>query len=572
MISNLSLGKILNKNWKLTSSPSGASTNGEASRLMETFLNCPLEIDIKAAETKFNTLYPNGSIIINDLNFSPNEHIKLSGIKVYKLSDISLSEIGGRLSAVIQIKLETTLDCLGYVTSFLTFNSEARITSSIVLDSATLELDPSLAQFSIMKITNWTCEFLSNNQTAPDVSLPAPSHNSTWYEYFNSKAKATFNYAKDVTFNTSNYLASINTPFSVSNYFLRILANRYLMPKLNRFIFHFFAKNYFSKEIILKIAMQLSKPRKVYEDYNIWIAMQPKTIYIGQVEISAGKLKVPLEFKTEGMVSFGVKPALNPRVENIQIVAQSTKPLGEFKAILPLILSYEILTKIAQDKLRGMNIPLGLESDVKIDPNPILPTAQGMSFRQRIQNKAFKASDQVLKIKDKVLKAAMPPIYIDDVRVYKGFGSFIVIELKLRGGLKGDYKVAVLPVYDNLQETLAFKDFAMDHSGVILANKLDIKRSLLKVGDTLFHGQLLKKLQSLSIPVRPYIEHLVTYLSNLLETSFSTAVPNFNINNVATINITRCNIGPIDITGAEMQTEVTIEGRAQINANERMNA
>jgi hypothetical protein len=242
--------------------------------------------------------------------------------------------------------------------------------------------------------------------------------------------------------------------------------------------------------------------------------------------------------------SIGQKPHLRFNGDSIRVESRSTVPVGDFRASFPIYMSYLGITNMVQHQLLGRYITAdGLEDKDGLGGAHV-PVGRPHSVRQKITKK--------------IAKKVVGSSCINGVRVSKGSGSLIVVELKLKGSFNGNYKVALSPLYDAQKEEIYFDDYKFDQRGVVKGDKLDIRGSVLKIADVFFHEDILKLLKRhLVIPLRPHIDQTLNSVNDYLKKDPA-------VKNVAGVEVTHLSINKINLTSAEILVLVAARGNATI--------
>lgn len=505
----------------------------------DSHIHFPIEINLRSLQDKLNKEIQNGTRIVDMPDFFKiNQTTGVSCVRVYKVSDLIIAEVGGLLHVTIHIRLEARVQhasaILGSADYEVSGSAKIKMISSLAL-SDNLELNSSSTRFEIEKIIDWGTQ--SSFQAAP-IAQPQPAND--WWIYLMGSATSVLNYTKDSVVSVFSNAGKIAAP---------PIFNSVIIPRyLNDYIFGYVAENYCSKQAVTTRLYEVCKATEVNSDYGIWYVIQPRTIYTNQPIISEGKIKVNLEMHAEFETSIGQKPYLRFNRDNIRIASRSIVPVGEFKACMPVCISYFGITGIVQHKMLGRYITAnGLEDKDGLDgifPNEVSASTHIDSVRKKITKK--------------IAKKAVGVSCIHGVHVYKGSGSSIVVELKLKGSFNGKYKLAFSPIYDVQKEEIRFDDYKLDQSGPVMDHRLGIRGSLLKLADVFFHDDILKLIKRhLVIPLRPHMDKTLSSVNDYLKMTPA-------IRNIVGIEVAKLSLKKINFTKNEIVVLVTTTGKATI--------
>ncbi len=512
----------------------------------ESYIHLPIEIDLKYLEGKLNNKIRNGSKIIDmpdyrDLGYG----FGVPYLRIYKLADLKIAEFGGKLHVTLPIEVEfrlkrTTSKYFGTPDFENSVKMTVKMVSPLVL-SDNLELEPSLTNFTLEQIFSiGKPRHSARLAIAPAPAIapypapaiapapaPAPAPVQNDYGFF-----AIINNVKNVVNTTISYVQGgfkiaklcvqdgLKTTKDTAKEFLldygAVPISNIVLNYLNGFVFQAIAENFLSRDAIARRLSDVCWPKEVNTNYHIWYAIQPLTIYMNKPTITLGKIKVDLEVYAKFETSVGEKPYLRFNADHIRVESRSIAPLGDFKASMPIYISYSGITEVLQKKMLKKYItakgledldnptvsqtpPNGLDNLDNPTVNPTVsqtpPVSRSHSIREKITKK-------IKKIAEKVVGSSC----IQGVNVSKGPGSMIMIKLKLKGAFNGDYTVAVSPVIDAKKQEIHFDDYRIDQRGIIRNRKSDPLGSVLKIADVFFHDRILKLIkQYLVIPLDPYI-------------------------------------------------------------------
>lgn len=502
----------------------------------ESYIHLPIEIDLRSLQDKLNRAIQNGTKLVDMPNYlGIGAGTGVSNVRVYKVSDLIIAEVGGMLHITIHVKVEARVrhgsSYMGNHEYEVSGSAKIKMISSLLL-SDNLELNPSSTKLEIEEIIDWGAQ---SSTQAPVPIQPQPANG--WWTYLMGGATSILNYTKD----SAASIFSRAGKMAVAPIFNSVIIPKYL----NMYIFGYIAENYCSKQAVVRRLYDVCEAKEVNTDYHIWYAIQPRTIYTNQPVIAAGKIRVNLEMHAEFETSIGQKPHLRFNGDHIRVESRSTVPVGDFKASFPICMTYLGITDIVQHKLLGRYITAsGLEDKDGLDGAPVSPVGRPHGIRQKI----------IKKIAKKVVGSSC----INGVRVSKGLGSLIVVELKLKGSFNGNYKLALSPLYDAQKEEIHFDDYKFDQRGITMDHKPDIRGSALKIADVFLHNDILKLIKRhLVIPLKPHMDQTLNSVNDYLKKTPT-------IKNIAGVEVTSLSVNKINLTNAEIVVLIAARGNATI--------
>ena len=192
------------------------------------------------------------------------------------------------------------------------------------------------------------------------------------------------------------------------------------------------------KPYILNALDQVSKPVEVNKDYHVWFAMQPVELYTNQAVIANKKISVSLGMKAYLETSVNSKPTLSFDKTKL-VLSAIDKPSSDFGISVAGIITYQAAAELMQKNFNGQTFQSGGKS-----------------------------------------------ITVTSVNLWGKDGKMIV-ELGMQGSVNGNFYLAGVPMFNQ-----ATKEVYLDKVEFVL----DSKNKLLKVGDWLAHGVILKKLEA----------------------------------------------------------------------------
>ncbi len=190
------------------------------------------------------------------------------------------------------------------------------------------------------------------------------------------------------------------------------------------------------KPYVLDALQAFSEPVKVNDEYESWFTMQPVEVYATKATVANQKITANLGLKTYLETSIGTKPSLTFDRNAILLKAVDKMP-DEFKANLAAFASYSYASQVVQKNFDGQKFESGNRS-----------------------------------------------VTVNKVDLWGKDGKMIVA-VNLSGAVNGDFYLTGVPAYNP-----STKEVYLDQVNFVL----DSKNKLLKVGDWLAHGLILKKM------------------------------------------------------------------------------
>ncbi|MHC1708763.1 MAG: DUF4403 family protein [Bacteroidales bacterium] len=205
------------------------------------------------------------------------------------------------------------------------------------------------------------------------------------------------------------------------------------------------ADNLNLKKEMENLWINIQKPVKVNEEYNVWLSVLPQEIYSTPITGKAGMIRHTVGIKSVTEAFVGKEPVVTP-VKTVPKLTISGKIEDDFKINLAADLSYDKVNELAQQYLGG---------------------------------KTFTHN------KYKLL--------INNIDIYGSDNKFI-IHLNVSGSLKGDLYFTGTPVYNDSTSSIEVKD---------LDYELKTKNALVKTGSWLFRSALTNMIQkNMVFPVK----------------------------------------------------------------------
>lgn len=215
------------------------------------------------------------------------------------------------------------------------------------------------------------------------------------------------------------------------------------------------------KPYVLDALQAFSEPKKMEEEYNSWFAMQPVEVYATKATVANQKITANLGFKAFFESSIGRKPSLTFDRTNIALKAVDKMP-DEFKVNVAAFAPYSYASEIVQRNFAGQKFEEGKRS-----------------------------------------------VTVNKVDLWGKDGRMIVA-LNLSGSVNGDFYLTGIPAYNP-----ATKEVYLDQVDFVL----DSKSKLLKIGDWLAHGLIIRKMAdacrfSIASQLADGEKNMATYLNN----------------------------------------------------------
>ncbi len=190
------------------------------------------------------------------------------------------------------------------------------------------------------------------------------------------------------------------------------------------------------KPYVLSALEKVSKPVEVNTDYHVWFAMQPVELYTNQAVVANKKISVVMGLKAYLETSVNSKPTLSFDKNKLALLAAEKLP-DDFGVSVAGIITYDAAAALMQQNFEGKKFESGSRS-----------------------------------------------VTITKTALWGKEGKMIV-ELGMQGSVNGNFYLSGIPVYDPVK-----KEVFIDKIDFVL----DSKNKLLKLGDWLAHGIILKKI------------------------------------------------------------------------------
>ena len=220
------------------------------------------------------------------------------------------------------------------------------------------------------------------------------------------------------------------------------------------------AESFDIKPYVLTALEAVSKPMEVNSEYHTWFAMQPLELYASKATIANKKVTMNLGMKSYLETSVGTKPTLSFDKNKLALKAVDKMPT-EFNANIAGFVRYADAAAMMQKNFAGQKFESGGRS-----------------------------------------------VTVNKVDLW-GKDNKIIVQLGMSGSLNGDVYLSGVPQYD-----AAKKEIFLNQVDFVL----DSKSKLLKAGDWLLHGIILKKIEqncrfSIADQLNEGQKTMATYLS-----------------------------------------------------------
>ena len=215
------------------------------------------------------------------------------------------------------------------------------------------------------------------------------------------------------------------------------------------------------KPYVLDALEQVSKPVEVNPEYKTWFAIQPVELYATKAIVANKKITVNMGMKSYMETSIGSKPTLS--FDKSKLVLKSVDKMpNEFNANVAGFITYENAAAMVRKNFAGQKFESGKRS-----------------------------------------------VTVKDINLWGKDGKLIV-ETAMEGSVNGNFYLSGIPKYD-----AAKKEIYLDEVDFVL----DSKSKLLKAGDWLVHGIILKKMEqscrfSIADQLNEGQKTMATYLTN----------------------------------------------------------
>ncbi|RKD13228.1 hypothetical protein BCY91_10425 [Pelobium manganitolerans] len=207
-------------------------------------------------------------------------------------------------------------------------------------------------------------------------------------------------------------------------------------PTLAKLVDDAIAQSLDIKPYVLDALENFSQPTKVNDEYETWFAMQPVEIYASKATLANQKITVNMGLKTYLETAIGRKPAIVFNRDAIALKSVDKMP-NQFNANVAAFAPYSYASSVITKNFAGQKFESGKRS-----------------------------------------------VTVNKVDVWGKEGKMIVA-LNLSGSVNGDFYLTGVPAYD-----AATKEIYLDQVDFVL----DSKSKLLKAGDWLVHGLIVKKM------------------------------------------------------------------------------
>lgn len=206
--------------------------------------------------------------------------------------------------------------------------------------------------------------------------------------------------------------------------------------KLSKLVDDAIAQSLDIKPYVLDALQSFSEPTKVNDEYNTWFTMQPVEVYASKATVANQKITVNMGLKSYLETAIGRKPSISFDRSAIVLKAVDKLP-DEFKANVAAFAPYSYASEVVSKNFSGQKFESGGKS-----------------------------------------------VTVNKVDLWGKDGKMIVA-LNLSGSVNGDFYLTGIPAYN--PQT---KEIYLDQVDFVL----DSKSKLLKVGNWLAHGLILKKM------------------------------------------------------------------------------
>jgi hypothetical protein len=266
------------------------------------YIHLPLEIDLHELQNKLNQKIPNGPVINQSNIMVNNQRDNHIATRVWKLSELIISEEAGMLCINMHIRVEVPFDYQNRWTGKLlvgmpTFTGRLQVKTTLTFEN--FELTPGLEVIQVAWDTGTTSFFYA----------------TTIKDYLSNK---------------------------VIGFLKPLLASK--------------ISSYCNKETIIKQLEKVCAAKEVNQVHHTWYAVQPLTIYTSKLLIQRGKIAINLEMHAQLEVSVGQRPHLCFNGAGVQFNNHSIIPMGSLEARVPIFVSYLGLTDILQKSLLGRSL------------------------------------------------------------------------------------------------------------------------------------------------------------------------------------------------------------------------
>lgn len=366
-------------------------------------INLAVDLDVPQLEKSINA--NTKGIIYEDNNLSDDNMM----VKVTKMQDIRFSIVGNKISCTLPLKVWVKY---GFKKSVLGLDVEDYYEANGAIN------------VSVSSVFNISKDWNINTSTSIDQY--------TWTEKPTVK------------------LAGIDIPITtVANMVLKSLKGT-----ISNTVDKSIAENVQLKTMMEQMWSTLQTPMQVNKDYNVWLRMNPKSIYSSPINGTGNKLLINLGMNAVIETSIGaqLEPTTNKtKLPNYQTI-NTINP--DFNINSNVTVTYEKITEIAKEYIIGKEFSQG---------------------RKHIK--------------------------VDSIGIF-GQNDKLVVVIGVNGSAKGlVYCVGKLQYIDSIQ-TLKITDFDFD---------LNTRNALVKSANWLLHKNFLKMMEPmLSIPLKDQINEVLT--------------------------------------------------------------
>ncbi len=207
-------------------------------------------------------------------------------------------------------------------------------------------------------------------------------------------------------------------------------------PTLAKLVDDAIAESLDIKPYVLDALESFSQPTKVNDEYETWFTMQPVEIYASKATVAKQKITLNMGLKTYLETAIGRKPSMVFDRNSILLKSVDKMP-DQFSANIAAFAPYSYASAVVTKNFAGQKFESGSRS-----------------------------------------------VTVNKVDLWGKEGKMIVA-LNLSGSVNGDFYLTGIPAYD-----AATKEIYLDQVDFVL----DSKSKLLKVGNWLAHGLILKKM------------------------------------------------------------------------------
>lgn len=190
------------------------------------------------------------------------------------------------------------------------------------------------------------------------------------------------------------------------------------------------------KPYVIDALQAVSEPIQVNEEYNSWFAMQPVEMYATKAIAANKKITVNMGLKAYLETSIGRKPSITFDKNTLALKAVEKMP-NEFKVNVAAFAPYSYASSLVQKNFAGQKFQSGNKS-----------------------------------------------VTVNKIELW-GKEDKMIVALNMSGSVNGDFYLSGVPVYDATK-----KEIYLDQVDFVL----DSKSKLLKIGDWLAHGIIIKQI------------------------------------------------------------------------------